>query len=101
MRVKTATDVEAEKIAEGVKVRWVISEKDGANNFYMRIVEIEPGAQGLPLHDHPYEHEIYILEGQGVVVGEDGEKPFRSGDVIFIPSSEKHRLKPTGGLRFI
>jgi quercetin dioxygenase-like cupin family protein len=101
MKVKSTIDVKAEKINEGVRIRWVISEKDGAENFYMRVIEAESGAQGPPLHDHPYEHEMYILEGQGLVVGEDGEKPFKTGDVIFIPSNEKHQLKHTGPLRFI
>jgi quercetin dioxygenase-like cupin family protein len=73
----------------------------GAKNFYMRMIEAEAGAQGPPLHDHPYEHEIYILEGEGMVVGEAGEKPFKSGDVIFIPPNEKHQLKHSRSLRFI
>ena len=84
-----------------VRIKWGISKKDGAENFYMRVIEVEPGAQGPPLHDHPYEHEMYILEGQGFVVGEESEKPFKSGDVIFIPPDEKHQLKFEGGLRFI
>ena len=101
MKVKSAKDVKSEKLAEGVRIRWVISEKDGAENFYMRVVEVEPGTEGHPLHDHPYEHEMYILEGEGAVVGEAGEKPFKSGDVIFIPPNEKHQLKHPQGLRFI
>jgi quercetin dioxygenase-like cupin family protein len=101
VKIKSTKEVEAEKISEGVKIRWAISEKDGAENFYLRVIEIEPGGQGPPLHDHPYEHEMYILDGQGTVVGEDGEKPFKSGDVIFIPPNEKHQLKPKAALRFI
>ena len=82
-------------------MRWVISEKDGAENFFMRIIEAEPGTQGPPMHSHAYEHEMYILEGQGLVVGDEGEKPFKSGDVIFVPPNEKHEIKHPGGLRFI
>lgn len=101
MKVKHIENVEGEKMAEGVTIRWVISEKDGAENFYMRVIEAEPGAEGPPLHQHPYEHEMYILEGQGVLVGEEGETPFKTGDVIFIPPNEKHQLKHNGRLRFI
>jgi len=82
-------------------MRWVISEKDGAENFFMRIIEAEPGTQGPPMHSHAYEHEMYILEGQGLVVGDEGEKPFKSGDVIFVPPNEKHEIKHPGGLKFI
>ena len=101
MIVKSTIDVQPEKLGEGVGIRWVISEKDGARNFYMRVIEAEPGTQGPPLHDHPYEHEIYILEGEGTIVGEAGEKPFKSGDVIFIPPNEKHQIKHPQGIRFI
>ena len=82
-------------------MKWVISEKDGAENFFMRVIEAEAGAQGPPLHDHPYEHEMYILDGQGVVVGEKNEAPFKTGDVVFIPPNEKHQLKFQGALKFI
>jgi len=32
-----------EKGLKEVKVRWVISKKDGAENFAMRVFEIQPG----------------------------------------------------------
>ncbi len=101
MKVKHIDEVEGEKMAEGVTIKWAIAERDGAKNFYMRVIEAQPGAEGPPLHQHPYEHEMYILEGQGVVVGEKRETPFKTGDVIFIPPDEKHQLKHTGLLRFI
>ena len=101
MIVKHPREIEGEEVGKGVVMRWVISEKDGAENFFMRIIEAEPGTQGPPMHNHAYEHEMYILEGQGLVVGDEGEKPFKSGDVIFIPPNEKHEIKHPGGLRFI
>ena len=101
MKVKAVKEVEPEKMGEGAHIRWVISEKDGAENFFMRVIEVEAGSQGPALHDHPYEHEMYILDGQGFVVGEKSETPFRSGDVVFIPPNEKHQLKFQGGLKFI
>lgn len=101
MIVKHTGEIEGEEVGKGVVMRWVISEKDGAENFFMRIIDAEPGTQGPPMHSHAYEHEMYILEGQGLVVGDEGEKPFKSGDVIFIPPNEKHEIKHPGGLRFI
>jgi quercetin dioxygenase-like cupin family protein len=70
MQVKSAENASAEKYAEGVRIRKLISEKDGAKNFYMRVFEVDQGTQPPPPHSHPWEHEIYVLEGQGVVVGE-------------------------------
>ena len=61
----------------------------------MRLFEIE--ARGYtPLHLHDWEHEIFILEGEGVIVCEDEAKLFRAGDVVFIPPKEKHQFRNTG-----
>jgi quercetin dioxygenase-like cupin family protein len=73
-------------------VRWLITKEIGAKNFAMRLFEMEPGGYS-PLHSHPWEHEVFILEGEGLVVGEGKEKRFRPGDVIFIPPNEKHQFK--------
>lgn len=92
------TDVRAEDAGPGTKdtrIRWVITEKDNAPTFIMRHFEI--GAGGFtPLHEHAWEHELFILEGTGTVVGGDKEEPFRPGDAIFMPGGEKHQFKNTG-----
>jgi len=36
------------------------------------------------------------LEGEGLAVSGEGERQFRTGDVIFIPQSEKHQFKNNG-----
>ena len=86
-------EVEREKVdvagAEGVHVRWLIAPDDGAPNFYMRRYELAPHGR-TPRHAHPWEHEVYILEGTGVVLGEGGERPFRAGDVVYVPPGEEH-----------
>ncbi|MCE4619944.1 MAG: cupin domain-containing protein, partial [Desulfurococcales archaeon] len=53
-----------EEMATGTTIRWLISDKDGASNFYMRMFRMEPGAH-IKAHFHPWEHEIYVLEGSG------------------------------------
>jgi quercetin dioxygenase-like cupin family protein len=85
-----------------VKVRWLITKEIGAPNFAMRLFEVEPKGHS-PLHTHDWEHEVFILEGEGVVVSEGGEKRFKSGDVVFVEPDEKHQFKNTGKrvLRFI
>ena len=88
--------------AKGVRIRWLISRDDGAPNFAMREFEIEPDGY-TPYHSHDWEHEVYVLSGEGVVVGEDGEKPLKPDMVAFIPAGEMHNLKNTGEetLRFL
>ncbi|MFO7677813.1 MAG: cupin domain-containing protein [Thermoplasmatota archaeon] len=78
-----------------VKIRWLISEKDGANNFAMRLFEIQPNGY-TPLHQHDWEHEVFIVEGNGVANDNTKEIPFRQGDVFFIPSLQWHQFKNTG-----
>lgn len=101
MKVKSSEDVIPENYAQGVQKRLLIHKKEGAENFYMRLFVVDQAAPFPPPHSHPWEHEIYILEGKGIVIGVDGEKPFKTGDVIFIPPNERHQLKQQETLRFI
>lgn len=99
MQVRHYTEVVAEDVAEegavGVRVRWLIDEKGGAPNFAMRHFEIAPGGQ-TPFHSHDWEHEVFGLSGEGVVVGEGGEKPLRAGDSVYMPPNEQHNFRNTG-----
>ena len=93
------TEVELETPKEqGIKdvmVRWLISKKDGADNFAMRLFEIQPEGH-TPLHQHDWEHEIFVLEGNGVTKNKTGEESFRQGDVLFVPPMEWHQFVNTG-----
>jgi quercetin dioxygenase-like cupin family protein len=106
MKVVNYQEIPSEPVdeegASGITVRWVISEKDGADNFSMRVFEVEPGGYS-PNHQHPWEHEVFILKGRGSLVQGSKEVPFSKGDVIFIPPGAEHQLKnPTEeGLEFI
>ncbi|MGA3191290.1 MAG: cupin domain-containing protein [Candidatus Bathyarchaeia archaeon] len=98
MKVFPYKDVEAKAADEGsskLKVRWLITREIGAPNFAMRLFEMEPDGYS-PLHTHGWEHEVFILEGEGVVKGDGGEKKFKAGDVVFVPSNEKHQFRNTG-----
>jgi quercetin dioxygenase-like cupin family protein len=98
MEVFHYQDVEAKRAEEGavgLRVRWLITKNIGAQNFAMRLFEMETGGYS-PFHDHPWEHEVFILEGEGLVIGEGGGIKFRAGDVIFIPANEKHQFKNNG-----
>jgi quercetin dioxygenase-like cupin family protein len=92
---ETVDSKDVEGGASKVKVRWLITKDMGANHFAMRLFEVEPGGYSS-LHTHPWEHEVFILKGEGVVF--DGEKttPFKADDVVFIPSEERHQFKNTG-----
>jgi quercetin dioxygenase-like cupin family protein len=105
MKIVHYTDVPAENPGgetRGVTIRWVISEEDGAPNYYMRVFDIAPGGYS-PLHRHPWEHEVYILSGEGEIVQEDGSTSVSPGTAVFIPGDELHQIRNPGEeiLRFI
>ncbi len=95
-------DVPKEPVGEDKSIRWLIGEPEGAPNFAMRVIEFEPGAV-FETHEHPYEHEIFVLEGEGVVHAPDGEQKMRPGTALYVPPSEPHGYRNTGDrpLRFI
>ncbi len=83
---------------EGTKncqVRWLLSRTDGAPNFAMRLFEIQPGGH-TPLHNHPYEHEIFVLEGEGEVMEGENPRRIKSGDVVLVESDDIHQFRNTG-----
>jgi quercetin dioxygenase-like cupin family protein len=50
---------------------------------------IEPGKTSSH-HIHPWEHEVYILEGSGVLVCDGKEYPVKEGDGMYIPGNVDH-----------
>lgn len=106
MRVKNYEQVTQAPVtmegAVGCQVRWLVDEKTGAPNFAMRQFEVAPGGF-TPKHSHPYEHEVFVLEGQGVVLEGDVEHPLRSGDVVLVVPNEIHQFRNTGAapLKFL
>ncbi len=79
----------------GCRVRWLIGAADAAPNFAMRQFEVAPGGH-TPRHMHDYEHEVYVLTGQGEVVEGGEPHPIVAGDVIFVAPNEVHQFRNTG-----
>ncbi|MBN2380683.1 cupin domain-containing protein [candidate division WOR-3 bacterium] len=106
MLVRSITEVKQDQVetegASGVKIRWLISADEGAPNFAMREFEIEPGGH-TPYHSHDWEHEVFVLSGEGTAVSEGKEHPIKKGMVVFVPGREMHNFKNTGSetLRFL
>jgi quercetin dioxygenase-like cupin family protein len=83
---------------EGVKntaIQWLISEKEGAKKFAMRLVSIKKGGT-IPLHSHPQIHEQYVLKGNGVIFTKDSERELSPGDFVFVDENEAHGMRNTG-----
>ena len=102
MKVSNYLDTKPIQVLAGVVKREVITADDGAPHFCMRVFELEPGSS-IPLHSHPWEHEIFVLSGQGAVLSEDGETQVVKENVIFVPPNERHGFANNSNeiLRFI
>ena len=102
MKVSKCHETEPVTEVPGSVMRRVITTEDGAPNFCMRVIEVEPGASS-PFHSHEWEHEVLILSGQGTVKGEQGESKIEKDSVIFVPSGEEHSFINTSDepLRFV
>jgi quercetin dioxygenase-like cupin family protein len=83
--------------SSGCQVRWLVDDTVGAPNFAMRQYEVAPGGY-TPRHSHPYEHEVFVLEGHGVVVEGDVEHPLSPGDFVFVVPGEVHQFRNTGNV---
>ena len=99
MKVDRAEKVDSQSVmmegATGCSVRWLINDTDGAPNFAMRQFSVAPDGH-TPKHSHPYEHEVYVLSGHGIVLEADQEHPITAGDFIYVRPDEIHQFRNTG-----
>jgi len=96
--VVNAEDVPVEDLrkrgAEKVKVRYLIDERHGSNRFALRIYTVEKDGC-TPLDQHQYEHQVYVLNGEGLLrmhKNRSVSRPIRAGDTVFIPSNAVHQF---------
>jgi len=77
--------------ADGVSIRWLVGKQTEDAPFYMRHFTVEPDGN-TPLHTHDFEHEVYILEGEGEM--NTGEETFSltPGSFLFVKKNEKHQF---------
>lgn len=81
--------------SEGVGLAWLLDERRGAPNFAMRRFTVAPGGY-TPLHRHEWEHEVYILSGEGVLATEEGEHPLSQDSACLVAPGEKHQFRCVG-----
>jgi quercetin dioxygenase-like cupin family protein len=87
--------------AKGAEMRALITGKEGAPHFAMRVFDLAPGGH-TPHHTHAWEHEVYILSGSGTVLGKEGERLLRPGDAVFLAPDETHQFRAgTQGMHMI
>jgi quercetin dioxygenase-like cupin family protein len=97
--IRPTIEVPAEDVktdgAIGATIRKVITDKEGAPNFAMRLFELAPEGH-TPAHRHDFEHEIYIIQGKGILQTEEESVPLKLGDAIFVPPNALHNFQNVG-----
>ncbi|MEM9411844.1 MAG: cupin domain-containing protein [Planctomycetota bacterium] len=99
MKIDSANQVEQKPVempgAGNCKVRQLIGGNVSAPNFAMREFEVAAGGF-TPKHSHPYEHEIYVISGNGVAMEGNTKHPIKAGDVIYVAPDDVHQFRNDG-----
>ena len=92
MKIVSYKDLEDQEVkgSSRLKIKWLNTE--GSSNFAVRHCEIGSGGYS-PHHSHAWEHEIFVLEGNGVVLGDKETKSIKTGDSVSISVKEIHQIK--------
>ena len=80
------------------RVFFVSKELTGIDDMLAGIMRYKKGASS-PYHFHENcEHFYFMIDGTATVETPDGIRDVKSGDMIFFPAEEKHRLRATESL---
>jgi quercetin dioxygenase-like cupin family protein len=95
MKIISLKDVTKSKVkmegASGASKQIPLSQSDGTPVYSYRVFTLAPDGY-TPYHQHNYEHMNYIIEGEGYLVNEKGEKTaVNQGDFALVMPNEKHQ----------
>ena len=79
-----------------MQARFLLTADDNCPRYAMRLMEISPNGY-TSFHSHKEEHEMYFLEGEGVLKTDNGrEHRIRAGDALLLMPCELHQIRNTG-----
>lgn len=77
-----------------VSETWMIGKAEGAQNFAFRFYQLSPGSHSRK-EQHPYDHGMLVLQGEGQVLLGEETHPIQRGDVIYISPNLLHQVTNT------
>lgn len=98
--VKESSQIEEMDLDGGGKIRWLITHREGADKFSMRLITI-PKGKNSPDHEHDYEHEMFIIEGNGEAILDNRKFTVKKDSFLFIPGGVHHTIKAISDLKII
>ncbi len=75
---------------EGAKnafIRWLIK----GPNFHLRYFRIAKGGNS-PRHSHNYEHEIFVLKGDGKIFIDGEDYLISNNFFVYVPPNKEHQI---------
>ena len=81
--------IELRKLSDGCICKIIFDSLNGAKNFSIGTVIIEPN-QRTGEHTREVEELIYALKGETYVITENNQYKLKEGDCILIPKGIKH-----------
>lgn len=76
---------------KGASMSVMVGRDDHAPHFALRSFSVEPGGH-TPEHAHDYEHEVYVVSGNGTILLGGQRRPITTGDVIYVPANDLHQF---------
>lgn len=96
MLIKSYKDVVPYRLddgeAKGAYLRPLISNEDGAGNFHLSLLRLEPGGKTAN-HRHPYSLQIYVRKGDGEMITSSNLREIGEGDVLLIFEEEEYQIR--------
>ncbi len=91
--------VEAQTVpgSEGASIRWLMGANVQAPNFVTRLIELQPGVV-TEYHQHSWEHEVFVIEGQGAVRDTAGWAEIGPGSCVYVAPDDFHQFANRGGV---
>jgi mannose-6-phosphate isomerase-like protein (cupin superfamily) len=74
--------------------RFLVDEELGCRDVTQFVGIIPPGR--APLHSHTYDEVLYVIEGEGKLHMNGGDRPLARGSCIHLPPLVEHCLENTG-----
>lgn len=75
----------------------VLGPEDGVGGYVMLYVQHAPGGSSAH-HTHPWEHQAFITEGEGILWCDGKEYPIKKGDAVLVPPNTEHHFTNTGSI---
>jgi uncharacterized cupin superfamily protein len=71
--------------------RWKLGDAAGLTQFGVNLLRLPPSAWSSQRHWHTAEDEfVWVVEGEGVLVTDEGEQSLKAGDCAAFPAGESN-----------